>query len=414
MLADIITIGDEILIGQVVDTNSAWIAEQFNLSGIKVRQIISIADDRETILNTLGEAMALSDIVMITGGLGPTKDDKTKPALCDFFNTRLVFNEDSFNNTSRIFESRNLKMTEENRKQAFLPQDCIPLPNKIGTAWGMWFEKDGKAAISLPGVPYEMKYLVTEEVLPRIKEKFSLPSIIHKTIITQGIGESWLAEKIAEWEDAIPAHIKLAYLPSPGSVRLRLSASGKDKETLEGEVEELAQKLKAIIPEEICGYGKDTLQETVGKLLREKGFTLSTAESCTGGYIAHLLTSIAGSSDYFMGSIISYANNVKVGQLGVKESDLAEKGAVSNAIAEQMAAGVKEKLHTDFSIAVTGIAGPGGGTAEKPVGTVWIAIAGPAGIKSKKFLFGDNRERNIIRTGLTALNMLRKELEIAE
>jgi nicotinamide-nucleotide amidase len=410
MRADIITIGDEILIGQIINTNSAKIAEMLNLSGISVRQMLSVSDDRKTILSALEEARKNVQIIILTGGLGPTKDDKTKPALCEFFNTKLIFHEPSYLNTSRIFSERNLPMTEENKKQSLLPEHCIPLENKIGTAWGMWFEKEGIVTISLPGVPYEMMHLMEKQVMPRLKEKFKTPAIIHRTIITQGIGESWLADKIAHWEDTLPEHIKLAYLPSPGMVRLRLSAAGENKAELENEVNVQIELLKTIIPEEICCYEKETLQEVVGKLLREKKAFLSTAESCTGGYISHLITSVAGSSDYYLGSVISYSNAIKQAELGVREDDLQEKGAVSKEVAEQMAVGVKLKFKTDYSIAVTGIAGPGGGSEEKPVGTVWIAIAGPNGVKSKRFLFGDNRERNILRTALTALNMLRKEL----
>ncbi|MBA3899462.1 MAG: competence/damage-inducible protein A [Bacteroidetes bacterium] len=411
MLADIITIGDEILIGQVIDTNSAWIAEQLSLSGIKVRQMLSVSDQRETILNALKEAHVFADLIIITGGLGPTKDDKTKPALCDFFQTKLVLNQASFDNTSRIFAERNLEMTVENKKQAMLPESCIPLVNKIGTAWGMWLEKGKTVTVSLPGVPYEMKYLMEHEVMPRLKKQFILPFIVHKTILTQGIGESWLADKIAAWEDALPNYISLAYLPSPGMVRLRLSATGPNKDVLEFDMEQQVEKLRQIIPDFICGYGKQTLPEIVGKLLCAKQQSLSTAESCTGGYISQLLTSISGSSGYFMGAIISYADYVKQNELGVIEEDLLSKGAVSQEVAEQMALGAMKKFKTDYSIATTGIAGPTGARPDKPVGTVWIAIGTPKGIISKKFLFGDNRERNILRTGLTALNMLRKALD---
>jgi nicotinamide-nucleotide amidase len=410
MFADIITIGDEILIGQVVDTNSAWIAQQLNFSGVRVRQILSISDDKEQILSALLQATQHSDIVIITGGLGPTKDDKTKPALCEFFNTELVFNQDSFNNTSRIFSERKLQMTEENKKQAMLPASCIPLPNKIGTAWGMLFEKENKIVVSLPGVPYEMRFLVENYVLPFIKEKFNTPNICHKTIITQGIGESWLAERIEEWESALPENINLAYLPSPGMVRLRLSAAGENKEALKNEIELYVTKLKSIIPEYICSTEDETLQQIVGKILANNNLTLSIAESCTGGFISHLITSVSGSSKYFMGSVVSYANEVKINDLGVKVEHLISKGAVSKEVVEQMAKGCREKFNTDYSIAVSGVAGPTGGSADKPVGTVWIAVASKAKVISHKYLFGDNRERNIQKAALTALNMLRKEI----
>jgi nicotinamide-nucleotide amidase len=410
VLAEIITIGDEILIGQVVDTNSAWLSQKLNQIGIKVKQITSVSDDFSHILSALQAANDRADLIILTGGLGPTRDDKTKTALCEFFNTKLVFNQSAFENIENLFTRRNIKITSENRKQAYLPENCSPLPNMIGTAWGMWFEKNDKVFISLPGVPYEMKHLVEEQVLNRLSQRFRLPNIIHKTILTVGIGESNLANIIEKWEDQLPTFIKLAYLPSPGLVRLRLSAEGADKMELEQEVEKQTQRLLMIIPQYIFGYGEDTLESTIGRLLLDRNLTLSTAESCTGGYISHLITSVAGSSRYYQGSVIAYSNDVKVSELKVSKELIENLGAVSKEVAEQMAAGVKEKYKTEYAIGITGVAGPEGGSEDKPVGTVWISVAGPLGIVSKNFFFGDDRSRNIRRSALMALNLLREQI----
>jgi nicotinamide-nucleotide amidase len=410
VLAEIITIGDEILIGQVVDTNSAWLSQKLNQIGIKVKQITSVSDDFSHILSALQAANDRADLIILTGGLGPTRDDKTKTALCEFFNTKLVFNQSAFENIENLFTRRNIKITSENRKQAYLPENCSPLPNMIGTAWGMWFEKNDKVFISLPGVPYEMKHLVEEQVLNRLSQRFRLPNIIHKTILTVGIGESNLANIIEKWEDQLPTFIKLAYLPSPGMVRLRLSAEGADKMELEQEVEKQTQRLLMIIPQYIFGYGEDTLESTIGRLLLDRNLTLSTAESCTGGYISHLITSVAGSSRYYQGSVIAYSNDVKVSELKVSKELIENLGAVSKEVAEQMAAGVKEKYKTEYAIGITGVAGPEGGSEDKPVGTVWISVAGPLGIVSKNFFFGDDRSRNIRRSALMALNLLREQI----
>jgi nicotinamide-nucleotide amidase len=411
MKAEIITIGDEILIGQVIDTNSAWIAEKLNLLGIRIKQISSVSDDFEHILNSLEQASQRVELIIITGGLGPTRDDKTKVALCTFFDTKLTFHEDAYKNIERLFLPRNLKITEENRKQAELPENCLPLKNSLGTAFGMWFDKDGKIFVSLPGVPYEMKYLMENEVLPRLKDKFELPDVVHKTVLTHGIGESWLAEKIESWEDSLPVHISLAYLPSPGMVRLRLTGIGNKKAVLEKDIIEEIVKLKEIIPHYIFGYDDDKLEDIAGKLLISANATLSVAESCTGGYISHLITSVSGSSIYYKGGIVSYANEIKTQELNVKNADIETFGAVSKEVVEQMAIGAKEKFNTEYSLATSGIAGPTGGTEEKPVGTFWIAMAFPGGVYSKKYLFGDNRERNILKAANTALNLLRLKLQ---
>ncbi|MCF6342295.1 MAG: competence/damage-inducible protein A [Bacteroidales bacterium] len=410
MKAEIISIGDELLIGQVVNTNASWMAAELNTAGIRVVHIASVADEKPAIKNALDQAARRADIILLTGGLGPTNDDITKSTLAEYFDSGFVFHRPTFEYIRSLFAARNYPLTPVNKKQAELPEKCTPLPNRNGTAPGMWFEQNSKIFISLPGVPFEMKPLMNEQVIPRLREKFTLPHIYHKTIMTTGMGESWLAEKIKTWTDSLPSYIKLAYLPQPGIVRLRLSATGKDRTKLETEVNRYCRSLHDYIPKAIFGFDDITLEEAVGRLLRENNSTLSTAESCTGGYIAHLITGIAGSSDYFKGSIVAYANSIKNNLLGVSEKLLESHGAVSREVVEAMALGARQKLESDFALATSGIAGPTGGTAEKPVGTVWIALAGPGGVKSKLFLFGDHRGRNIRRSALAALNMLRLEL----
>ncbi len=409
MFAEIVTIGDEILIGQVVDTNSAWMAEQLNIVGVNVAQITSIADNREQILDTLTQAAAHADVVLITGGLGPTRDDITKQTLCEYFDTRLVLNVEALKNIERIFVSRGYALTPVNSAQAELPESCDPLINAQGTASGMWFEKEGKLYVSMPGVPFEMKGLMKDFVLPRLA-KINNKVVLHRTVLTQGVGESFLADKISDWEDTLPAHIKLAYLPQPGIVRLRLSGRGKNKKLIQLELDNRIEALYKIIPDFIFGEGADTLEGLCGSLLRDQNLTLATAESCTGGYIAHLITSIAGSSDYFKGSVVSYANEVKEKVLGVSSELLNVQGAVSEAVVVEMAQGAKKLLNVDCVLAVSGIAGPGGGSPEKPVGTIWICLITPRETKTRKFLFGDQRDRNIRRTALAALAMLHKAL----
>ncbi len=410
MKAEIITIGDEILIGQIVNTNAVWIAQQLNVIGIKVIQHTSTSDDQEAIIATLKAAEARADFIFITGGLGPTKDDITKHTLCTYFNCSLIFHEPTYKHICSLFEKRNLVVTEVNKMQAEMPTACTPMFNSQGTAPGMWFEKSEKVFVSMPGVPYEMKAIMIDEVIPKILKQFKLPDIVHKTILTQGIGESWLADKIKDFENNLPKHIKLAYLPSPGIVRLRLSAYGGKKEELEKEVGNQVSLLQQIIPQYIFGYGDDTLEQIIGRLLIEKNKTIATAESCTGGYIAHRLTSVPGSSAYYIGSILSYANEVKIDELGIRLNDIEKYGAVSEQVVSAMANHVRKKLKTDYSIATTGIAGPTGGTTEKPIGTVWIAIATENGVKTKKLQLGENRERNIHMTAVYAFNMLRKEI----
>jgi len=410
MNAEIINIGDELLIGQVVNTNASWLASELNKAGISVVQITTIADDDHAIKTALDHAAERAQIIIISGGLGPTKDDITKKSLAEYFDSEMVFDEGTYENVKKIFALRHYQVTEVNKMQALIPEKCIPLQNNNGTAPGMWFEKEDTVFVSLPGVPYEMKALFSEEVILRLAKRYKLGAVVHKTIMTTGVGESFLAAKINDWEDNLPPYVKLAYLPQPGLVRLRLSAKGPDKKALETELEQLTEALQQIVPEVIYGYDDMPLEEAVGNLLKEKGRTMATAESCTGGYIAHLITSIPGSSEYFMGSIVSYSNDVKISQLGVAFDSLEEHGAVSKNVVEQMATGARERLKTDYALATSGIAGPDGGTEEKPVGTTWVALAGPDGVVSQKFHFGEHRGRNIRRTALAALNMLRLEL----
>ncbi len=410
MNAEIISIGDELLIGQVVNTNASWMAAELNSAGINVLRISVVPDDAGQIKAAINEAATRAGIILLTGGLGPTKDDITKKVLIDFFGSKPIFHEPTFNHIKNLFAARNYPLSEANRQQAEIPDNCIPLPNRLGTAVGMWFEKNDKVFVSMPGVPFEMKALMKEQVVPRLKKKFKTTFIVHKTIMTSGIGESLLAERIKEWEDNLPPAIKLAYLPQPGIVRLRLSASSRNKEKTEAQIEHQCEQLKNYVPKAIFGYDDISMEESLGNLLKEKNLTISTAESCTGGYIAHLLTSIAGSSEYFKGSIVSYSNSIKIEQLGVAASDIDKHGAVSRQVAEQMASGAKKRLKTDYAISTSGIAGPGGGSEEKPVGTVWIGIAGPNGVKAKLFHFGEHRGRNIRRSALMALNILRLEI----
>ena len=408
MKAEIITIGDEILIGQIVDTNSAWMAVELNQVGIKVAQITSISDEPEHLVKALNEARQRAEVVLITGGLGPTKDDRTRKVLCEYFDSELVLHEPSLENIHQLFfRRRGLKVNKINRDQALVPACCDVLLNPVGTAPGMWFEKEGIIFVSMPGVPFEMKQLMTDHVIPRLQKRSGEERIVHKTVMIVGLSESGLAQTISDWEDALPEYIKLAYLPSPGQIRLRLSAFGNDEEKLKAEVAERIKKLKLLIPDAIFGYGEDTLAGVVGQLLIENETTMATAESCTGGLIAHLITSVPGSSQWFKGSVIAYANEIKQNVLNVNEQSLIEFGAVSEQVVLEMAQGVRKLLNVDYAVATSGVAGPDGGTDEKPVGTVWIAVAGPDKTVAQKFNFANNRERNIIRSSQTALDMLR-------
>lgn len=410
MRAEIITIGDELLIGQVIDTNSAWLGIKLSELGIQLYQRTACGDNREHILQALAEAESRSQLILMTGGLGPTKDDITKKTVCEYFETDMVLDKNVLEWVSRIFRMRKMELLESNRQQAMLPANATVLWNKSGTAPGMWFERNGKIIISLPGVPYEMKTIFEEEIVPKLKATFRLPAIYHRTLQTAAIGESYLAEKIKDIEERLPAHIRLAYLPSVGMVRLRLSAYGSDLSTLEKDVNRIAEDFYDRIGEHIFGEAEDTLQKVLGDLLRSRNKTLATAESCTGGYVAHLITQVAGSSDYFMGSVIGYANHIKEQELGVSRQILETDGAVSEACVRQMALGVLQKYNVDYSMATSGIAGPGGGTVDKPVGTVWMAVASNTKVLATKLNFGDNRERTIQRTAITVMNMLRKML----
>jgi nicotinamide-nucleotide amidase len=415
--AEIITIGDELLIGQTVDTNSAFMGTILNLNGIGVKQITSISDDETHILTTLKEAQQRADIILISGGLGPTKDDITKKTLCKYFNTTMRFDEGAYSNVERIFQSFGREVTPINRLQAEVPANATVVPNVNGTAPCMWFSEQGTIFVSMPGVPYELKALMTDEIIPRLKQTFNLPHILHKTVLTQGVGESFLAAMIADWEDGLAQHnIKLAYLPSPGMVKLRLSTKGDDKAQLENTVNKQIETLTLLIKEHIYGieeFGAErlTLQQQIGTLLSNHQKSIATAESCTGGYISHLITSIAGSSNYYKGSVIAYANEVKTNELRIPTETIAKHGAVSKEVVELMAENVRLKFKTDYAISTSGIAGPDGGTEEKPVGTVWIAVAYAEGCFSQQFQFGKNRERNIQKAADAALNMLRKKLE---
>jgi nicotinamide-nucleotide amidase len=410
MIAEIITIGDELLIGQVIDTNSAWMGEVLNQIGIKVNRITSISDNRDEIISTLKEASNRAHLVLITGGLGPTNDDITKKTLADFFRVNMRFDEKAFEDVVHLFSIRGREVSAINRLQAEVPENCITLYNKVGTAPGMWFDEADVVYVSMPGVPYEMKYLMENEVIPRVKQRFKTPFIVHSTILTFGIGESFLAEKIAVFENKLPSHIKLAYLPSAGSVRLRLSGSGDNEEGLKKEIEGLTKELSDIIPEFIYGYGKDELPKVVGDLLKSNGLTLATAESCSGGFMAHLITSIPGSSAYYMGSSVTYSNESKSQLLNIPSSLIETHGAVSEPVVLAMVESVKKLFNVDCAIATTGVAGPGGGTPEKPVGTVWVGVSTPYETKAYVLKLGDNRLRTIEVAALSGLNFLRKAL----
>lgn len=409
--ASVLTIGDELLIGQTINTNAAWIGRELALVNIRVTKSLTISDEKSDIIAAIDLLLKDSNIIIITGGLGPTKDDITKYTLAEYFSMKLKRNQEVLEKIEDFFKIRGREMLEVNRQQADLPENCRVIENKSGTASGMWFEKDGKIIISMPGVPYEMKSMMSEVVIPDLVKIFKPVAVYHRTILTQGMGESFLADILKYWENDLRSKgHSLAYLPSPGIVKLRVSSGGKDVNELKLIVDDYCEKLYEIIPEWIYGEGDDLLEALVGKLLTNKKMTLSTAESCTGGYISHLITSVSGSSTYYMGSVVSYSNEIKTNQLKVDEKLFSTVGAVSKEVVEQMALGVMEKLKTDYSIAVSGVAGPDGGSEEKPVGTVWIAIGTPSGLVSKKYLFENNRERNIRRAALTSLNMLRKIL----
>jgi len=412
MKVSIITIGDEILIGQIVDTNSAWIAQRLNEIGLQVHKIYSIPDTEDAIIRTLERARKLTDIVLVTGGLGPTNDDITKKTLAKFFNDTLVRNEEVLQHIKALFQKFGVKRINKlNEQQADLPSKCSVLLNPVGTASGMWFEENKKHFISMPGVPHEMKKIMNTLVLPEFQSRFSNGVFLHKTILTQGVPESILADLLEEWETSLNTDVKLAYLPSENRVRLRLSAKGTDKDQLNELLDDEIQKLNKIIPEHIYGEEKDCIEQRVGDLLFKNKATVATAESCTGGYLAYLITSVPGSSAYFRGSVLAYDNKIKEDILNVHADSLKNYGAVSEQVVKEMALSVKRLMGVDYALSTSGIAGPTGGTTEKPVGTIWTAIAGPNGVKAVKYQFGTERLWNVRRGASAVLLDLLHELE---
>ena len=406
--ASIITIGDELLIGQVIDTNSAWMAQELNKAGIRVVRRVAVGDVWNEIWTALDEEQKHADIILLTGGLGPTADDITKPLLCKYFGGKMIIHEQTRQNVIDIFTKLNRPIIDRNLNQAEVPDVCTVLQNKRGTAPGMLFNKNKKVFVSLPGVPHEMKGLMTDDVIPMLLKQFQFPAIIHKTLLTAGVGESFLAELIKDFEEALPAHIKLAYLPNYGMVRLRLSATGFNKVKTENAIQQLFEKLKVLVKDYLVTDEDEPMQNVVGKLLVAKGKTMCTAESCSGGYIAHLLTSIPGSSKFFDGSIVSYSYQAKEDLLQVDKPTLETLGAVSEEIVIQMAKGALKNIKSDYVIAVSGIMGPSGGMPDKPVGTVWLAIGNATKIETHKLYFRFDRMRNIQLTATNALNLMRK------
>lgn len=411
-MVEIITIGDEILIGQIVDTNSAWMGVELNKAGFQISQITSVHDDAEIIKSALDLALSKNDIVLLTGGLGPTKDDLTKWTLAEYFDSEMIFDESVLKNIEDIFRNRNIQINELTRNQALVPEKCTVIQNVVGTAPLMWFERDGKVVVSMPGVPFEMKRAMTYEILPRLSKKFQPSNVIHKTVQVYGIGESALAIQIADWENSLPEYLHLAYLPNFGIVKLRLSGTGDDALQLEFEMNQQIHSLVQILGNSIFAFEDKPLEAVLLDKLKKKNLAFSTAESCTGGNIAHRITLIPGASEVFKGSVVSYNNDVKKNILKVSEDDLKEFGAVSQQVVEQMALGCNKMLQTDVCVSVSGIAGPTGGTDDKPIGTVWIAVANGKYVTSKQFNFGNySRENFIERTTMTALMMVLGSVE---
>lgn len=409
---EILTIGDEILYGQITDTNSQWIGEKMTEAGFRVIRKTSVGDQEEVILQSFAEAEERAEIILITGGLGPTADDLTKPMLARYFNSPLRLHEEAFTALKELFDSRGFTLTELNRKQAELPEASTYIPNPLGTAPGMWFEKNGKVFMSMPGVPHEMKHMLAYNVIPRLQKFFAPPVIYHRMIRTAGIGESWLADKIKDWEAQLPANLKLAYLPGLGEVRLRVTAFGQSKEALQNQVEDQCNQLMPLIEDWVYGFDEDTLARAVGNILLKEQKTVATAESCTSGFVSYTLTSVPGSSFYFNGSVVVYQNELKQTLLGVKKETLEQYGAVSEQTAREMAEGVRLKLNADYGLSTTGIAGPGGGSAEKPVGLVWIAISNGQHTISKKMNFTKERDTNIRYTASALLHLFRQTLAV--
>ena len=405
---DIITIGDEILIGQIVDTNSSFMAKELSKMGFSIAHMVAVADRKEEIQLALEESFNKSNLILITGGLGPTKDDITKNVLSDFFEMHLVFDPSVFTDVENIISHRANAINDLNRQQAYVPDGCTVIHNKVGTAPAMWFEKHNHIVVSMPGVPQEMKWLMENEILERLKNYYQTPAIIHENVIVCGYPESVLAEKIEDWEDKLPDFISLAYLPNLSFVKLRLSGILTDKQELKGIMSQQIEKLTVLLGDAIFAYEDTPMEVLIGRWLKEKNKTLSVAESCTGGNMAHLITSVSGSSDYFCGGVVAYSNQIKQSVLGVPVNLLEKYGAVSQQVVESMAQNVMNLMHTDFGVATSGIAGPLGGTEEKPVGTVWICVCSKGEIKSKCFRFGNIRERNIERATYAAFTMLKE------
>ncbi|GAB3338475.1 competence/damage-inducible protein A [Larkinella ripae] len=410
ILAEVITIGDEILFGQITDTNTQWIGAELTKIGIRTIRKSSVGDTKEAILGILEEATRRVDLVILTGGLGPTKDDITKVTLCDYFNTTLERNPEALAFVTKFFESRGRQITEINARQADLPLNCTYIPNDWGTAPGMWFYENDTVYVSLPGVPFEMKNLMQYRIIPKLQQHFETPVIVHKMIRTIGIGESFLAETIADWENNLPPHIKLAYLPSFGQVRLRLTGTGTDTLQVQQEIEEQLQAVLPLIQPYVFGYDSDELETKVAQLLAEKSWMLATAESCTGGFVASQITKYSGSSAYFVGGVVAYSNTVKISQLGVNPETIHQFGAVSEETVREMAEGVRKTLGANVGIATSGIAGPDGGTPEKPVGTIWIACSTEKQTVARLLKLGPHREQNIQLTSVYVLNLLRQTL----
>jgi nicotinamide-nucleotide amidase len=409
--AEIIAIGDELLIGQTINTNAAWLGEQLNAIGIRVGRSVVISDQKQEIIAALDEASMRSQIIIMTGGLGPTKDDITKHTLCAYFNTELQMNDEALARITEFFTRRGLPMLETNRQQAALPAACRVIQNHRGTACGMWFEKEGRVYISMPGVPYEMHGMMEEEVFPSLTAFFKRPIIRHRTVLTTGVGESFLANQLSDWEHMLDERkIALAYLPSPGQVKLRMSSYSEEGRDVARDFKECEAALHHIVGEHIYGYDKDTLQSVVGELLRQSGATVSVAESCTGGTLARLITSVPGSSDYFQGGVIAYQNEVKHRLLGVSPELIGKHNVVSEEVALAMAEGARASLKSTWAIATTGVAGPGGGTDTHPVGLVCVAVAGPTGAIAATLRLGKRRENNMDMAAQGGLNLLRKEI----
>lgn len=410
VLVEIIAIGDELLYGQTMDTNSHWISTELDKANFKVIRRTTIGDREEQILKAFEEAEQRASIILITGGLGPTSDDLTKPCMAKYFNCETAIHEEALQEVSAFFKSRGRELTEVNRQQAALPVCCTKITNAIGTAPGMWFDKNGKVFVSMPGVPHEMKLMMTNIIIPKLKEKFRTPENYHQMIRTVGIGESFLAEKIKDWENALPNHIKLAYLPGLGEVKLRLTGTGTSRSQLEVEIQELTAQLNPLVGEFIYGYGEDPLEVVVGNLLRQQKLKLSIAESCTGGYLSHLITSVPGSSDYFLGTMIPYDYELKMRQLGVRPETLEQYGAVSEPTIIEMANNVRAKFNANIGVATSGIAGPGGATPEKPIGTVWIAYSDRKKTVTRKLQLSKDRMINIKAASTAVLNLIRINL----